>query len=839
MVTSPHFDISAAVVRQLGDELVSDEVTALVELVKNAYDADADFAHVVVNTADTPGQSDFPDELGFISIEDNGVGMDRDDIDRGWLVISLSGKREMKAKGATTPRGRTPLGDKGLGRLSTQKLGSRLEMDTRKGEGDTLHVAFSWDAFTEDKSLSAVPVTVRNADQPRLKGTRLLITGLRNPDVWRGATVEQLANDLAQIISPYEKARTFLVTLTIDGKVIDLGQISERVRRAAVGRFVIDFKAGDLHLGGKMRLAKLRGNQRDEELEFFENVVVPSNGKDFYEYLKSRNPPVAMRLSADSAYFIEFDHTVGLENLGSIERIANPNAQADGAAADERPEPHLIPADPGPFHAEVDEFLLRSDESALRLSGLSASSEIQRVVKRHAGIKVFRDGFAVKPYGINGEDWLRLGAQQTSASSWYGLRPHNVLGFVAISEARNPHLKDKTDREGFVSNPYSQNFRRLMVHSTEMIGQFYEWIRRNYTKYREERLANGVAFEGAERTITSARQVARTLKSYAERSKAIDSAAAEVQRKVETLSARITAEPLLSTTDERRLVSLLEAANDALRSSRSIFAELEAHAADAEKLASVVAALSPRLEIVNSQLQDFSELAGLGLIAESLSHEVHNQTDRLTQRARAASDEARRDGNQGAKLARFANEVLSTASALRRQIAHLGPALRFQRDRIERFPVADLMRDTKVHFEERWRHDAIQIEVDIISDFEVETNRGRLLQVFDNLLLNSEYWLKQAGQNGRRGRPSVHIEIERPFVRVSDNGPGVAPSVESNLFEPFVTLKPKSTGRGLGLFITSQVLASMGSSINLLHARNANGRRHVFEIDLSGVARSG
>ncbi|BAV65108.1 ATP-binding protein [Sphingobium cloacae] len=835
MVTDSHFDISAAVVRQLGDELVSDEVTALVELVKNAYDADADFAHVVVNTADAPAHSDFPGTSGFISIDDNGVGMDRGDIDRGWLVISLSGKREMKAKGVTTAKGRTPLGDKGLGRLSTQKLGARLEMDTRKEGSETLHVAFSWDSFTEDKSLSAVPVTVRKADQPRLKGTRLLITGLRNTDVWKGAAVEQLANDLAQILSPYEKARTFLVTLTIDGKVIDLGQISERVRRAAVGRFAIDFTEGKLHLDGKVRLAKLRGNQRDEELEFFENVVVPSNGRDFYEYLKGRSPPVNMRMSADPAYFVEFDYSVELESLGSIDRLQS-KANINSTSDDKDAEP-VMAADPGPFHAEIDEFLLRNDEGALRLSGLSASSEIQRVVKRHAGIKVFRDGFAVKPYGINGEDWLRLGAQQTSASSWYGLRPHNVLGFVSISEARNAHLKDKTDREGFVSNAYAQNFRRLMVHSTELIGQFYEWIRRNYTKYREERLAKGYAFEGAEREITSARQVARTLKSYTARSKSIDNAAAEVQQKVEALTTRIAAEPLLSTAEERRLAPLLEAANEALRSSQSIFSEMEKYASDTEKLASVVAALSPRLEIVNTQLQDFSELAGLGLIAESLAHEVHNQTDRLTQRARAAIDEARRDGDQNGKLVRLANDVLSTASALRRQIAHLGPTLRVQRDRVELFSIADFMGDTKAYFEERWHEDSIAFDLNVVRDFDVETNRGRLLQVFDNLLLNSEYWIKQERTRNNKERLGVLIEIEHPFVRISDNGPGIDPSVESNLFEPFVTLKPKAMGRGLGLFISSQILGSMGSSINLLHARNVSGRRHVFEIDLSGVAR--
>lgn len=835
MNRSSHFDISAAVVRQLGDELVSDEVTALVELVKNAYDADADFAHVVVETRTSPADSDFGG-VGYISIDDNGMGMDREDIRRGWLMISLSSKREMKAANLTTPRGRTPLGDKGLGRLSTQKLGTQIEMDTvRDGGNETLHVALSWNAFTEDKALSSVPVRVEEAANGRKKGTRLLITGLRDPNVWQGEAVEKLSNDLAQIISPFEKARSFLVTLTVDGRQIDLGKISERVRRAAVGRFSIDFKDQVLSLSGKVRLAKLRGNQREDELEFFEKTVLASKGRDFLNYLMTKAPPVAIRASEDPAYFIEFDQTVALSALGSIDREIGSSSSDQETVTAETANDSVIQrpfADPGPFHGEIDEFLLRRDESGLQLSGLSAASEIQSTVKRHAGIKVFRDGFAVKPYGINGEDWLRLGAQQTSASSWYGLRPHNVLGFVEISEGKNPALKDKTDREGFVTNPYSSNFRRLMTHAVNTIGTFYEWIRRSYNDYRAERMSSGEAFQGAEQTIATARQVASTLRSYSERSKVIDKSAAELQRRVGQLTDRIAAEPLLSSSDERRVADLLEAAKRTLDESRDIFKALADSSGDAEKLVGVVASLAPRLEVVTTQLDDFAELAGLGLIAEALAHEVQNQTDRLTAGARRAA--ARKQAG-GADLTAYAREVLATASALRRQIAHLGPSLRYQRDRLETSPVSELAAAVKEYFDERWRENGIMALVDVRDDFAVTTNRGRLIQVLDNLVLNAEYWLKDKGPATLGDTPTVHLEVSRPFLRISDNGPGVDASVEANLFEPFITLKPRGTGRGLGLFISKQILESMGCSIALLHEQNAYGRRHVFEIDLSGV----
>jgi HSP90 family molecular chaperone len=191
MDKKPHFDISAAVVRQLGEELVSDEVTALIELVKNAYDADASYANVVVDTNNRPIENlffsesnDKPSLPGFILIEDDGIGMDPREIEKGWLTISFSMKRKMRREGLLTPiKKRTPLGDKGLGRLSTQRLGNRLEMFTTKDpkfatkEERNLfhHVAFDWSDFSEDQSLTAVPVHFSSeiVDKPK-HGTKLI-----------------------------------------------------------------------------------------------------------------------------------------------------------------------------------------------------------------------------------------------------------------------------------------------------------------------------------------------------------------------------------------------------------------------------------------------------------------------------------------------------------------------------------------------------------------------------------------------------------------------------------------------------------------------------------------
>jgi signal transduction histidine kinase len=823
-MAGPHFDISAAVVRQLGDELVSDEVTAIVELVKNAYDADADYAHVVVNTTDPPPNADskFPKAVGYITIDDDGLGMDRTDIEHGWLMISLSGKRVMKASGGMTPKGRTPLGDKGLGRLSTQKLGQNLELYTRRDcQPETQHVAFAWNAFTDDKSLSEVPVTIEPAVADRAKGTMLVISELRNPNVWRGNALSKLIADLSQIISPFAEARPFLVTLRIDGRPIDLGQVSTKVRGAAVAKFVVDFAQGQMNLTGKFRLVKLRGNHDEDS---FDQLLTRDNGRAFYDYLKVRKAPVEFRYSDDQNYFLEFKYRLPLAALAKVEMVP-------GAKLGDNP----VVADPGPFHAEIDEFLLRRDDVGAKLGGLANTTEVREIVQLHAGIKVFRDGFAIKPYGLNGEDWLRLSAQQTSATSYYGLRPQNVIGFVSISEAANGKLKEKTDREGFVTNPYSNNFRRLMTQAVATIGDFYEWTRRNFNTYKAEVPNHSKPFEGGRKAIADADSVARRLATYSHSAKAIEASTAATRARIADVTTKIKQVPILSSAAERELAELLTEANQALDSSQALFTELAGYAAEAKDLADIVAALSPRLDVLSDQLQDFSELAGLGLLAESLAHEVQNQTDRLMQKAAGAIARARKS-SPNADLLVFGQEVTAAASALRRQIGHLSPSLRYQRDKIESFKVAGLIDQIREHFADRWANRGIEMVVEPASvDFVVRTNRGRLTQVVDNLLLNAEYWLNEAQSRDEIFRPRLSIDYAAPRLRIWDNAGGVDPSVEDILFEPFVTLKPRGEGRGLGLFISAQILESMGCSIVMLSARNAQERRYIFELDLSGI----
>lgn len=138
------------------------------------------------------------------------------------------------------------------------------------------------------------------------------------------------------------------------------------------------------------------------------------------------------------------------------------------------------------------------------------------------------------------------------------------------------------------------------------------------------------------------------------------------------------------------------------------------------------------------------------------------------------------------------------------------------------------------YFTARWDGD-IAFEVQLDEDFKVLMNHGKLLQILDNVILNSEYWLREGLRLGTLPNPVVTLTVRAPLVSVADNGRGVDPQIEEALFEAFVSKKPRGAGRGLGLFIVRQLLDAEGCEIELSAARNAASRRYIFDIDLASV----
>ena len=827
--TDPHFDISAAVVRQLGEELVTDEVTAIMELVKNSYDACASWVKIEVNSI---GQLQgeyykFSEGKGFITIEDNGFGMNDEEIRKGWMIISLSSKREMKEKGEKTRCGRTPLGDKGLGRLSTQRLGQRLEMFTSKeNEPEIHHVAFDWADFKEDTPLTGVPMHYKNLSKEVLpKGTKLILTNLKDPSAWEGQSADKFKGQLSQLIFPFKENRTFHVFLTINNERVDLDEINEALRNQAVSRFQFAYKNNVLRLQGSVKTSKLYTG-KSEEADTYQKLINIDNGRGFFSFLIDKDQNRGFYLNN-----IEYTGEFGL--LFRFNIAFNLDNIADKAYYFDETLDQNIFATPGDFWGEIDDFNLR-DGDALD-SAFDSFAQYKNIVKNQVGVRVFRDGFGIKPFGIDGNDWLNLGGSWTSGASYYGLRPSNTIGFVAITADQNKNLKEKTDREGFMDTPYSKNFFLLMNKVIRTINDVLLRTRRSYNDYKKVVAQQTGKITDIKDSFQRLKDTSSKANIIQQESYKLTPALAKVSYSVKQVIRKVENTRSVNAEDSEHRKLLLEI-DESLQRAIDILAKIDSILEVAKQLEHDANYIRPKVEDLENQLSEFAELAGLGLTAEALSHEISNIINRLLEQTNNINRKIKgREVTDTSPVFVYIEYVKSTIQSLRKQLSHLAPSLRYVRESKEEISLNRYFEDVTSYYNEKFEN-LILIEMKYPNyDFKVKMSRGKLTQIIDNIVLNAEYWLKERKKAESNFKPKITIELIPPFVRMYDNGFGIEPSFEQRVFQPFVTAKPKHIGRGLGLFIVQQLLDTVGSEILLLNDRNNYGNRYIFQINFSSI----
>lgn len=865
MSDRPHFEVTSAVIRQLGEQLISDEVTALLELVKNAYDADATYAQVVVESGPSVGDASKRDreigEGGRILVSDNGTGMDEDDIRLKWLRISVSEKRGLKRKGMVTPKySRTPQGDKGLGRLSAQRLGSHVRVQSVKEyiepgypnvpsklSPNRVELDVRWDLFGEDVPLDQIPVSlsVKPRDKTR-QGTRLEITRLQNPEVWESAARETLLTRLTQLISPFAKDRPFRVTLSIAGETYNFEKIADQIRSVALSTHRFVWREGKLRIEGKLKLGVFvpETDSEGRANALYWETVGHDGGDAFWKFLtKGRKPLVpGLQRSEQSSWFLEYSIEISAHDIAGLEyeESGQGRQHTSGSlvqdlfhdvAVEDAPEARLI--DPGPFEGELDQFAYQGVD----LSGIAEVFSRERTykdyVKQHAGVRIYRDGFGIRPYGLAGQDWLKLQSGQTSGRSFYGLRPDNVIGYAAISARENVLLEDKTDREGLIDTSATRNFFKICRYAAGRINGVFHILRRKYNEYQKSVIQNSISAVSSDQAIFRIREAsgAQRVPQFVEPLRRLESTIHSLQDRVDSLAKA----PGTGGLDATELHSFI---GRVTREIEDLEQPLRRSKQQAEIVESAADYLYTEIANLQRQLREFSELAAVGLTVEAFTHNVVDLADRLHRQTNNIRSVIRQKNIIIPELTAYLEYVRGAVTELRLQLRRILPSMKYLREAREPLQIYPYFESVKRHYL-GLRHLAEEgfgfVLLEPFDDFVILMNRGRFTQIVDNLLLNSEYWLREAVRRGVVRNPQFFVQSESPKVRIWDNGLGVDPSLEDSVFDPFVTAKPQSSGRGLGLFITRQLLDAEGCELHLLPDRNQHNRRYIFELNLRGA----
>jgi len=182
------FTTDAAMVRRLGRELVAKQETALAELVKNAYDADATSCTVNFNDK----------RKGSIEIVDDGSGMSRTDIENGFMRLAS----DAKVKKPVSPKYKRPrAGKKGIGRFATERLGQKLTIVTQTEESDqALTITVDWTAFAQGEDINLIANSISKGPKERPHGTRLYIETLN--DSWSDADLRRVYRYVSTLLQP-------------------------------------------------------------------------------------------------------------------------------------------------------------------------------------------------------------------------------------------------------------------------------------------------------------------------------------------------------------------------------------------------------------------------------------------------------------------------------------------------------------------------------------------------------------------------------------------------------------------------------------------------------------
>lgn len=410
----------------------------------------------------------------------------------------------------------------------------------------------------------------------------------------------------------------------------------------------------------------------------------------------------------------------------------------------------------------------------LTVNALETKNEL---AKWSGGPMLYRYGFRVLPYGAPEDDWLNLDVVAFGESG-FKLNRQQVIGRIRVW---SPHtvLSEQTNRQGLVDSDAATALRTIVmwvlhVELRDLINEVDE----------EEQLSKRQAEE-------------KTL--------AFRNTQREVQEAVAEL--RINIDPAT-----RPLVERVATGVDTL----------------ADQCANLVQRIDDAVKEVTDEREKFVYLAGIGLMTEFIFHEL----DRSVSHTLKLLANRQHSNNAAALLS-----LEAQLTTLQKRISAFDELTNERRQSKSTFDLVDVVRDVLVsHTNEFERHN-ITAEFEAHS-FQLRAVRGMVIQILENLLSNSLYWLKQQAkyQTGFEPRILIRVDPIKKVLTVEDNGPGIAPERRELIFQPFVTSKPAAQGRGLGLFISRELAEYHNWQLYLDSevGKYRADRLNIFVLDMRG-----
>ena len=702
------FSIDGGLIDRLGNELVARQETAVSELVKNCYDADATHVTLTFRNTDKIG--------GELLIEDNGTGMTEQQLRDGFMRISSSEKIKNPVS-AIYHRKRA--GKKGIGRFSVQRLGRKLIIQTFTASANTgFELCIDWNSYAENKELGFVSNTIKSIPKCDFVGTRLLIKDLR--DRWPEASISRIYQYVSDVIQPHDIFRTKKENNFVDTGMEVLFYLNNKNSHKEIHDLKLSYN--------QMALATIEGGVDSErhgyyhvysdklKLDFTDNVGYDTEDK-YSEFRNIKN------LKFKAYYFIY--------------------------------QKSLIP------HGQM--------------------TSIKKYALNNSGIKLYRNGFRVLPYGERGDDWLSLDLSTRRRSILPTHTNQNFFGFVEISDDSGD-FEETSSREGLLNNDAFvelQNFiYRALVNAVVKIAEV-----RNVKIVSGQKKENG------------------TWEDINVRIKNIFFTLSELDKELATADNTV----------------------EARRKRQKAIANLKKEVDEVDKL---------QKKAQKKQIKDTAMLRVLGSVGLTVGqfiHEVKNHFININKEVDLLNNVT------------VIQDVHQHTAVLSSNFRDLNTYVSYFDKVISDNVVRELrpldLRSEIGRFVNSMEEDLKRVGIELVEPiihgyflYTIPMHPSELSSVLFNFYTNSRKAIKRANSNGK-----IMIECgtsgDIVYLEFSDNGDGVSKEIEDRIFDEFFTTTSASsldsidstnevTGTGLGLSIVRDIVKSYRGTVRVVSPKS-------------------
>ena len=406
---------AARLIHTIGSDLIGDSYAALVELVKNSYDADATKVDIVFKYTEIDNE-----QALIISIKDDGHGMDFDTVINKWLVPATNDKlkRKVSKNGSRTLQGR-----KGIGRFAASILGQEMTLSTVDENGEKSEAVIDWRIFKTDEFLENIELLIEKKETQEASGTDILIIAKdekyeeividENGDekviekidtklsYWNRDTLNQLVSELRKLISPFNESIEDKFKINLSFKNSPFKDIDDNIK---IETYPI-IKYYDYRVSGTI-------SDKGKANLLFENNVNP-------EVVQTEKIEKNLEISESSKFCgeVKIDFRVFDREPEAIENLINKG--------------------------------LINPVSKVLMGKREARNQLNEVY----GVNIYKNSFRIRPYGNKGVDWL--GLDKSRVQSFADRVSNNqIVGFVTIQSEEASGLEEKSARDGLKENEF-------------------------------------------------------------------------------------------------------------------------------------------------------------------------------------------------------------------------------------------------------------------------------------------------------------------------------------------------------------------------------------------------